>query len=35
MGPEATDAALKKATDRVTALALASRASRPEAAVAA
>jgi FMN-dependent NADH-azoreductase len=35
MGPEATDAALKKATDRVTALALASRASRPDAAVAA
>jgi FMN-dependent NADH-azoreductase len=35
MGPEATDAALRKATDRVTALALASRASRPDAAVAA
>jgi FMN-dependent NADH-azoreductase len=35
MGPEATDAALKKATDRVIALALASRASNPDAAVAA
>ncbi len=35
MGPEATDAALKKATDRVTALALALGASRPDAAVAA
>jgi len=35
MGPEATDAALKKATDRVTALALASRASSPDATVAA
>src|SRR5262249_13000497 len=34
-GPEATDAALKKATDRVTALALASRASSPDATVAA
>lgn len=35
MGPEATDAALKKATDRVNALALASRASNLGAAVAA
>ena len=35
MGPEATDAALKKATDRVNALALASRASASGAAVAA
>jgi FMN-dependent NADH-azoreductase len=35
MGPEATDAALKKATDRVNALALASRATTPGAAVAA
>jgi FMN-dependent NADH-azoreductase len=35
MGPEATDAALKKATDRVNALALASGASSPDAAVAA
>lgn len=35
MGPEATDAALKKATDRVNVLALASRASAPDAAVAA
>lgn len=35
MGPEATDTALKKATDRVNALALASGASRPDAAVAA
>jgi FMN-dependent NADH-azoreductase len=35
MGPEATDAALKKATDRINALALASRTSRPDAAVAA
>ena len=34
-GPEATDAALKKATDRVNVLALASRASHPAAAVAA
>ena len=35
MGPEATDAALKKATDRVDILALASRASAQDAAVAA
>ena len=35
MGPEATDAALKKATDRVNVLALASRASVPAATVAA
>jgi FMN-dependent NADH-azoreductase len=35
MGPEATDAALKKATDRVNVLALASRASAPGTAVAA
>lgn len=35
MDPEATDAALKQATDRVNVLALASRASAPDAAVAA